>query len=98
MRIDDLKMPALKINQLFGSLRDFKESLCIWALTEHFDYRWAFSDSVRAKAICVHKECLFTVRCNWYSKKGFARITVLVSNHNCIGNPPVERSLASRLD
>ena len=98
MRIDDLKMPALKINQLFGSLRDFKESLRIWALTEHFDYRWAFSDSVRAKAVCAYNECPFTVRCNWYSEKDFARITVLVSNHNCIGNPPVERSLASRLD
>jgi hypothetical protein len=25
-------------------------------------------------------------------------VTVLVSNHNCIGNPPVERSLASRVE
>jgi hypothetical protein len=32
MRIDDLKIPALKINQLFGSLRDFKEILAYLGL------------------------------------------------------------------
>jgi hypothetical protein len=42
-------MPALKINQLFGSLRDFKESLRIWALTEHVDYRWALATPYEPK-------------------------------------------------
>ena len=91
-------MTTLTINQVFGSLRDFKESLRIWAVSEHFAYRWAFSDTARAKAICAHKDCPFTVRCNWYEKKEIARITVLVSIHTCIGNPPVERSVTDSVD
>ena len=89
MQIDGIKMPALIINQLFESLCDFKESVRSWAVTDHFEYKWAFSDSMRAKAICVYKDCSFTVRCNWYAEKNIARVTVLVNNHSCIGNAPV---------
>jgi formyltetrahydrofolate hydrolase len=89
----------LQINQTFLSLPDFKEALCNWAIVDHFEYRWAFSDAQRAKAVCVHAPgCLFAVCCNWYKGLSIAQVTVLVSNHNCTGYPVVKRSQASRLD
>src|SRR5271167_3895849 len=91
-------MAMLHINQTFGSLCDFKEALRNWAIVEKFNFRWKFSDSQRAKAICVHPDCPFTVRCNFYEKKAIAKVTVLVSDHNCIGNPTTPRSQASRVD
>jgi hypothetical protein len=57
------------------------------------------SVSQRAKANCVHHpDCPFTIRCNYYEEKAIAKVTVLVSNHDCIGNPTTSRSQASRLD
>ena len=89
----------LHINQTFGSLRDFKEALRNWAITDNFDFRWKFSDGTRAKANCVHHPtCKFTVRCNYYAAKAIASITVLVPDHNCTGNPTGIRSQASRMD
>jgi len=38
------------------------------------------------------------VRCNWYEAQSIARITVLISYHNCTGNPVVSRSQTSRVD
>jgi hypothetical protein len=70
----------LQINQTFLFLSDFKEAMRNWAIVHHFEYRWAFSDSQRAKAVCVHAPgCLFAVRCNWYKALSIARVTVLVS-------------------
>ena len=89
---------SLQINETFLSLRDFKEGLRNWAIIDHFEYRWLFSDSQRAKAVCVYKGCLFAVRCNWYEVKKIARVTGIISNHNCTGNPVVKRSQASRVD
>jgi hypothetical protein len=97
--IDSLIMAMLQINQTFDSLPDFKEALRNWAIVEKFNFRWKFSDSQCAKANCVHHpDCQFTVRCNYYDKKAIAKITVLNSNHNCMGNPTIPRSQASRLD
>jgi hypothetical protein len=78
-------MAMLHINQTFESLCDFKEALRNWAIVAKFDYWWQFSDSQRAKANCVHPNCQFTVRCNYYEKKAIARILVLNSDHNCMG-------------
>jgi MuDR family transposase len=88
----------LHANQTFGPLYDFIEALRNWAIVEKFDFRWKFSDSQRAKANCVHPDCPFTIRCNYYEKEAIVKVTVLVSNHNCIGNPTTARSQASRLD
>jgi hypothetical protein len=89
---------SLQVHQTFLSIQDFKEALRNWAIVDHFEFRWSFSDSQRAKAICVHKGCPFTVRYNWYEKTSIAQVTVLVSDHNCIGNPIIKRSQASKLD
>ena len=35
---------SLQINQTFLSLRDFKEALRNWAIIDHFEFRWLFSD------------------------------------------------------
>ena len=88
----------LSINQTFQSLSDFKEALRNWAIVNHFDFCWQFSDSQRAKANCVHSTCQFTVRCNYYADKAIAKVTVLKLDHNCTSNPATLRSQASRLD
>jgi hypothetical protein len=83
-------MAMLRVNQAFGSLFDFKEALHNWAIVEKFDFRWKFSDSQRVKANCVHSDCPFTIRCNYY-EKAIAKVTVFVSNPNCIDNPTTAR-------
>ena len=91
-------MSPVYVNQVFESMNGFKEALRNWAIVDHFEYRWKFSDSQRCKAICVHQNCNFTVRCNVYPLKDYAKVTVLVADHNCAGNAPIARSQASRVD
>ena len=91
-------MTTIKINHIFGCISDFKESLRNWAIADRFEYRWSFGDTQRTKAVCVYKECPFAIRCNWYGAKSFAKITVLVSKHSCIGNSTPPQFQASRLD
>src|SRR5271169_1553048 len=90
-------MSALCVNQQFESIPDFKFGLRNWAIHEKFDYRWSFSDTTRAKAICAHQDCPFTVRCNWYPKVAVARVTVVVNTYNCVGEGTVLRSIASQM-
>jgi sorbitol-specific phosphotransferase system component IIBC len=80
---------SLSYGQCFESLAGFKEALRNWAIVDHFEYRWAFSESSRCQATCVHKDCNFTIRCNSYPQKEHAKITVLVPDHTCAGNTPV---------
>jgi hypothetical protein len=89
---------SLQINETFLSLCDFKEGLHNWAIIDHFEYHWLFSDSQHAKAVCVHKGCLFAVHCNWYKVKKIARVTGIISKNNCTGNPVVKQLQASRVD
>jgi hypothetical protein len=89
---------SLSQGQCFESLPGFKEALRNWAIVDHFEYRWAFSELSRCQAICVHKDCNFTIRCNNYPQKECAKITVLVPDHTCAGNAPIARSQASRVD
>jgi MuDR family transposase len=91
-------MSLIYIGQVFESLNGFKEALRNWAIVDHFEYRWSFSDSQRCKAVCVHKGCDFAVRCNAYPAKGCAKLTVLVPNHTYAGSAPIARSQASRVD
>ena len=66
----------MHVGQVFESIDNFKEALRIWAIVDHFEYRWPFSDSQRCKAICVHKDCDFAVRCNAYPAQGCAKVTI----------------------
>jgi hypothetical protein len=83
------KMSALYVGQVFESINGFKEALRNWAILDHFEYYWPFSDSQRCKAVCVHKNCDFTVRCNAYLDQDCAKVTVLVVYHNCASNAPI---------
>jgi hypothetical protein len=89
---------SLYVGQSFESINGFKEALRNWAILDHFEYCWPFSDSQRCKAVCVHKNCDFTVRCNAYPAKDCAKVTILVPNHTCAGTTPVARSQASQVD
>jgi hypothetical protein len=91
-------MNHISVGQIFESIAGFKEALCNWAIFNHFEYRWRFSDNQRCKAICIHKNCSFTVRCNAYPAKKNAKVTVLIPDHSCAGNAPVARPQASRVD
>jgi MuDR family transposase len=90
-------MTALYVNVQFPSMADFKLALRNWAIVDKFEYRWSFCDTTRARAVCVHKQCPFTIRCNWYPKIAVAKVTVVVRDHNCIGEGIVQRSVASQL-
>jgi len=87
----------MHVGQVFESIDNFKEALRNWAIVDHFEYRWSFSDSQRCRAICVHKDCDFAVRCNAYPAQGCAKVTILVPDHHCAGNAPLARAQASRL-
>jgi hypothetical protein len=91
-------MSSVHVGQVFEDINGFKEALRNWAIVGHFEYRWAFSDSQRCKAVCVHKTCNFTVQCNAYPAKECAKVTVLVPDHHCAGNALVGQAQASRLD
>lgn len=91
-------MSYIQVQQVYSSIDGFKEALRNWAIAGHFEYRWKFSDNQRCKAICVHENCDFTVRCNAYPLKDSAKVTVLYPDYNCAGNAPVPRAQASRLD
>jgi len=64
-------MNRMQVGQVYGSINDFKEALRNWAIVDHFEYQWAFSDSQRCKAVCMHQNCDFTVRCNAYPRKDY---------------------------
>jgi hypothetical protein len=87
----------MHVGQVFESIDNFKEALRNWAIVNHFEYRWSFSDSQRCKAICVHKDCGFAVRCNAYPAQECAKVTILVPDHHCAGSAPTARAQASRL-
>jgi hypothetical protein len=40
------KMSSMHVDQVFESIDNFKEALRNWAIVDHFEYRWAFSDNV----------------------------------------------------
>jgi MuDR family transposase len=44
----------MQVGQVYGSIDGFKGALRNWAIADHFEYRWKFSDSQRCKAVCVH--------------------------------------------
>jgi hypothetical protein len=69
-----------------------------WAIVDHFEFQWAFSDSQRCKAVCVHQNCDFGVRCNANLDRQSAKVSKLDPDHTCAGNAPVARSQASRVD
>src|ERR1700722_2986564 len=76
------KMSSMYVGQVFENIGGFKEALRNWAIVDHFEYRWAFSDSQRCKAVCVHQDCTFTVQCNAYPAKECAKVTILVQDHH----------------
>src|SRR5277367_5029420 len=71
-------MGSMHVGQVFEISAAFKEALRNWAIVDYFEYRWAFSDSQRCKAVCVRRDCTFTVRCNAYPAKECAKVTILV--------------------
>ena len=91
-------MTYMQVNQVYSSINGFKEALRNWAIADHFEYRWKFSDSERCKAVCVHENCDFAVRCNAYPLKDCAKVTVLFLNRGCTSNTPVPQAQASWVD
>jgi hypothetical protein len=87
----------MHVDQVFESIDNFKEALRNWAIIDHFEYRWTFSDSQRCRTICVHKDCDFAVRCNAYPAQKCAKVTVLVPDHHYAGSAPIARGQASRV-